>query len=431
MEEKKEKTKPNKEEVVLDKEENETPNKEKRKKVKTEELKFNFLEVVILVIITAIVSTTVNITINKLKKEEHKLTIAQNEELNKFIDEYNFILNKFYGENAISSETLINNAIAGMVNGLGDPYSSFIPDEFATEFDVELEGEFYGLGVEITINEKNEIVVHSVLANKGAEKAGIKVGDIITHMDGESVVGLSTSDFRTKMLINNKPKVTLTIIRDGKNQDFEITRELVEIESVTSETFESGSSKVGYIRMDIFASNTHNQFKKHLEALEAKNIDSLVVDVRSNTGGHLSVVTDIISEFLDSSHVIYQVKDSKTTTKEYSKGKVTKKYDMIVLIDGASASASELFSSAMKEQYGAKLLGTKSFGKSTVQQVVDLENGSMYKITIKEWLTSKGNVINGKGIEPDVLVNLSEKYFKDPKNENDDQLMEAIKLLKK
>ena len=242
---------------------------------------------------------------------------------------------------------------------------------------------------------------------------------------------MSTTDFRAKMIMNNREVVTLTVRRNEETLNFNIKRTLVTIDSVTSKVLNSGKAKVGYIGISIFASNTYRQFKDALTKLENENIDSLIVDVRSNSGGHLSVVTDVISEFLDSTHVIYQVKDSERVIKEYSKGSKTKTYDVIVLMDSASASASELLASALKEQYGAKLVGTKSFGKSTVQQVVDLEDGSKYKITIKEWLTSEGNVINTKGLEPDVLVELNSAYLENPTEDNDNQLAEALKLLKK
>ena len=412
MEEKKESKKPNIKEKVS----------------KAEELKFGFLEVLILILITALVTVTVTITVNKIGNHEPILK-TYNKDIEKFTEEYNFILSKYYGQ--VDSETLIKNAIAGMVNNLDDPYSTFISDENVTNFDVELDGEFYGLGVEITINANSEIEVYSVLDGYEAKKSGIQKGDIITHMDGESIQGLSTAEFRSRMIENNHENVTLTIKRNSEVKDITVKRTLVQIESVKTETYKSGNAKVGYIGITIFASNTYKQFKEALAKLEAENIDSLIVDVRSNSGGHLSVVTDVISEFLDSKHVIYQVKDSTGVVKEYSTGKTTKTYDIIVLIDGASASASELLASALKEQYGAKLLGTKSFGKSTVQQVVDLENGAKYKITIKEWLTSEGNVINGKGLDPDVEVILGEEYFKNPVPENDNQLQEAIKLLKK
>lgn len=410
-------------ENMEEKKENKLPKINVKKKY--DDLKFNFLEVVILIFITALVSITVNITINKLKADDG-LTIDQNADIDRFVEEYNFVLEKYYGD--ISSESLINNAIAGMVNGLEDPYSSFIDDETATNFDVELDGQFYGLGVEITINGDSKVEVVGVLSGTGAEAAGIQIGDIITHMDGESIAGLSTTEFRSKMLTNNKEVVSLTVVRGEETKEIAVTRQLVEINSVTSEVYETNGKKIGYLRISIFASNTYKQFKQVLSTLETQQIDSLIVDVRSNTGGHLSVVTDIISEFLDSTHVIYQEKDSNGVTKEYSSGSLTKTYPIAVLIDGASASASELLASALKEQYGAKLVGTKSFGKSTVQQVVDLNNGSKYKITIKEWLTSEGKVINGNGLLPDIPVTLTQEYFEEPISENDAQLQEAIKL---
>ena len=411
-------------------EEKETKKPNLKEKVsKAEELKFGFLEVIILILITALVTVVVTITVTKIGGNEPKAKNYNNKDIDRFVEEYNFILNRYYGE--VDSKTLINNAIAGMVNNLDDPYSTFISDENATNFDVELDGEFYGLGIEITVNDNSEIEVYSLLPGYEAEKSGLQKGDVITALEGESIEGLSTAEFRARMIQNQKETVSITVRRNDETLEFKIKRTLVQIDSVKTETYTSGKAKVGYIYISIFANNTYKQFKEALAKLEKETIDSLIVDVRGNSGGHLSVVTDVISEFLDSSHVIYQVKDSEKVTKEYSKGTKTKEYDIVVLIDSGSASASELLSSALKEQCGAKLVGTKSFGKSTVQQVVDLENGSKYKITVKEWLTSEGNVINGKGIEPDVNIELSEAYLNDPKVENDNQLQEAIKLLKK
>ncbi len=400
----------------------------KKKKVKKDDLKFSFFEVLILVFITAIVTIAVTVTINKIGYTENiRKPIDSN--IQKFVNEYDYITEKYYG--IVDNTKLIENAIAGMVNGLGDPYSSFISGDNATNFDVELDGEFYGLGVEIIVNDKSQIEIHEVLKGTGAEAAGLQKGDIITAMDGESIVGLTTTTFRARMIQSKKMDITLTIIRGTETKDIKVTRTLVTLPSVTTEIYQSGEAKVGYLRIEIFASNTYEQFKEALAKLEAEGIDSLIVDVRSNTGGHLSVVTDVISEFLDSTHVIYQIKDATGIKKEYSKGTKSKNYDIVVMIDGASASAAELLASALKEQYNAKLLGTKSYGKSTVQEVIELENGAKYKITIKEWLTSNGNVINGVGINPDTEVNLNQAYFDNPSTETDNQLSEAIKLLKK
>ncbi len=403
----------------------------KPNKRKSEELKFGILETLILIVIASLVTFIVTKTVYQMKSTNGspKVIRKYNEDINKFVNEYNFILDKYYGD--IDSETLINNAIAGMVNNLDDPYSVFIDAENVTNFDVELDGEFYGLGVEIKLNAQNEIEVVNVLDGYEAKKSGIQPGDVILELDGEPSAWLTPAVFRTKMIENSKETVVLTVRRGKEKLNINVKRTLVQIDSVTTKTFKSGNALVGYVGISIFANNTYDQFKKAMEKLESENLDSLIVDVRSNSGGHLSVVTDIISTFLDSTHVIYQVKDANGVVKEYSKGDTTKPYKIVVLIDGASASASELLASALKEQANATLIGTKSFGKSTVQQVVDLENGVKYKITIKEWLTSLGDVINGKGINPDIEVELGEEYLKEANDDNDNQLQEAIKYLKK
>ena len=213
--------------------------KKPKKVIKTDELKFNFFEVLILIFITALVTVTVTVTISKLDKNCPVIN-QYDEDVTRFIEQYKFVLDKYYG--SITSKGLIDNAIAGMIDGLDDPYSTYIDKDAATNFDVELEGQFYGLGVEIKQNVNKQIEVVTVLAGKGAEKAGVQVGDIITHMDKESIANLSTTDFRAKMIQNNKESVTLTIVRNGESQDITIKRDLVEITSASGKVFESGKA---------------------------------------------------------------------------------------------------------------------------------------------------------------------------------------------
>ena len=181
--------------------------------------------------------------------------------------------------------------------------------------------------------------------------------------------------------------------------------------------------------MSIFANNTYEQFKKALSNLENENMNGLIIDLRSNSGGHLSSAEEIISLFLDSSHPIYQIKTKDSLNTYYSLGKETKKYKIVILIDKNSASASEVVTSALTEQYGAVTVGEKSYGKGTVQELQSLNDGEQYKLTTKSWLTSKGKVIDGKGIEPDYKVSLDEKYYDEPSFDNDNQLQKAIELI--
>ena len=184
--------------------------------------------------------------------------------------------------------------------------------------------------------------------------------------------------------------------------------------------------KIGYLLIDTFALNTDEQFKTKLKELEDANMDSLIIDVRSNTGGHLSTVTNIISEFLDKSKTIYQTDTKGKIEKIKSKGDKTKNYKIVLLGDGASASASEVLIAALKESYGATFVGTTTFGKGTVQEMHSIEaTGENYKITTKKWLTPNGNWINEKGINPDYEVFLDGSYFENPTKENDSQIQKA------
>ena len=181
--------------------------------------------------------------------------------------------------------------------------------------------------------------------------------------------------------------------------------------------------------MDIFSATTYNQFEKAVQKLENEQVEGMIIDLRDNTGGHLSVVTDMLSLFLDDSHVIYQIEDKDQTTKYYSTGKETKEYPVVILQNGNSASASELFTAAMKEEYGAKVVGTTSYGKGTVQELNTLQDGTQYKFTTKKWLTPKGNWVHEKGITPDVEVELDEGYRNEPTRENDNQFQRAVSTL--
>ena len=180
----------------------------------------------------------------------------------------------------------------------------------------------------------------------------------------------------------------------------------------------------------MFASNTADQFKAAVESLEKQGMDSLIIDVRYNTGGHLTSAVEILSYLLSSDKVIYQIESKGTTTKYYSKGSETKTYPIVVLQNKNSASASELLSAALKEEYGATIIGEVSYGKGTVQELVTLTDGTQYKFTTKKWLTPKGNWINGVGVSVDIEEALSKEYENNPTEENDNQLQRAVQYLK-
>jgi carboxyl-terminal processing protease len=300
-----------------------------------------------------------------------------------------------------------------------------------TNMATRLQGNYSGFGIEIANDIENNINIINVIEDTPAEKVGLKVGDKIIAMDGVSVTNMATADFAIKVKQNPNKETKLTIIRDGKQMEIQITRENITLKSVSSATYNVNNKKVGYIYVSVFAANTAVQFHDVLTQLEKDEIDSLIIDLRDNTGGHLTSVEKMMSEFFDKTHVIYQVQDKNKTTKYYSTGAKTKKYPIAVIVNGNSASASEMLTAALKEEYGATIIGLNTYGKGTVQEVQKTNAGVEYKLTTKKWLTPKGNWINGKGIAPTIKVELNDKYFSEPTKENDNQLQTALDALSK
>jgi len=387
---------------------------------------FKLSEVIVLILITTVIGFILGLSVFKIIDND-VLEIKESNELTRFIDNYNYVVNNYYGE--LDKDELISNAISGMLESIDDPYTTFIDDNDSNVFNTTLEGSFEGIGVEIVNDSNNNIVVYSVIDSSPAARAGIQSMDIIKSIDGLSLEGMSTSEFVSLIKKSNSSVFKLSILRGSEYIDVDVTRELVTIKSVNSEIFERDGKKIGYIYVSIFANNTYSQFASELQSLENNNIDSLIIDVRSNTGGHLTSVENMLGLFLDSSHIIYQTEDKNGVSKFFSKGAVTKTYDIVVLTNEVSASASEILAAALKEKYGALIVGKNTYGKGTVQELKTLPDGGQYKFTTKKWLTPNGNWINGVGVAVDVEVEFNKSYYDNPTYENDEQLQMAIKCL--
>lgn len=402
---------------------NEFTNKDNKIKsrIKRNKNLFKISELFSLIIITMIVSLTLGYFLGQRMNGTTKLS----DEMKKFIKDYNEIKENYYED--INDKEILKKALESVVNSLGDPYSTVIDNSLSNSINTELKGQYSGFGIQIANTKDNRILIVSIIDDSPALEAGLKAGDIILKMDGESVEGKTTDEFTKLVKSSNKQTITLTLLRDNKEIDIAVTRKIVTLKSVSSKIFEQEGKKVGYIYISIFAANTDSQFKKELIDLEKKGINSLIIDVRDNTGGHLTSVENIISMFLDKKHVIYQIESKGKTTKTYSKNNDSKKYKVVMLVNENSASASEMLTAAMKEEYNSEVVGMKTFGKGTVQEVGNTSNTNLnYKITTKKWLTPKGNWINKKGIEPTIKVELSKDYIKNPSEETDNQLKTAI-----
>ena len=268
-----------------------------------------------------------------------------------------------------------------------------------------------------------------VYENTSAYKAGIKVGDIIKKVDDKDS-SIGSTELANYIKSSKNKSYSVTVLRDDKEIKFTLSKNEVEIPVVTSKIFDKGDKKIGYISISIFSSVSAKQFKSNLEKIEKEGIDSLIIDVRDNNGGYLSSVTDITSYLLPRGKIIYQVQKSNSKIKTTKDKTIAKReYPIAVLVNENSASASEILAGAIKESYNGYVVGMKTYGKGTVQQVSELSDGSMIKYTIENWLTPNGNWINEKGIDPTDEVELSDDYYKNPNEESDNQLQKALNLL--
>ena len=397
--------------------------KKKIKETQEKKLKFGIFEYILLLIIISLIFSLLGYFIGlKGNKSLDNNYVTVNKELREFIEEYNYILENYYGE--IDESELITNALKGMLSSIDD-YSGFI-DNGSNNNSISLQGEYEGLGIGILNTSEGDIVIATVYDDSPAAKAGIKVGDIVIKLNGEDLTGQDNSELVDK-ISELDGDINLTIIRDDEELEFNLKKEHVVLRSVTYEMLENN---IGYIQVGIFAENTDEQFQEVLTNLESQNMQSLIIDLRGNSGGHLSSARNILSLFLNDTHIIYQTENYNGIEKVYSSGTKDKDYKIIILQDLGSASASEVVASSLREQLDAYIIGNTSFGKGTVQTVRNVDGVGKYKVTTTKWLTSNGVWIEGNGIVPDLEVSLTEDYFKNPTRENDDQFQAALSYLK-
>ncbi len=387
---------------------------------------FHTSEVVFLIIITCVVSIFMGITISS-RFVPKTATKQENEFVSKILEHYQYIKDNYYEE--VGDTTLLNGAIAGMIDALDDPYSTFIDEMNSDNFNMSLNGNYSGIGIEITNNTDGNIQIVGVFPSSPAAQAGLQVNDIVTAIDGTDMLGKDKSELTKYVKEKQLDQFTLTVLRNEETIEVTVKKTVVEIPSVSSKMYEQNGKKIGYIYFSIFSNTTDRQFQNELKSLEGQGIDSLIIDVRENSGGHLTTAVNIVSLFLDQTKVIYQIEMKDEITKYYSKGNETKSYPIVVLQNSNSASASELLSTALKESYGATVIGETSYGKGTVQELVDGKDGIEYKFTTKKWLTPDGNWIHKIGVTPDIEVRLDVNYFVNPNDKTDNQLQEAIRYL--
>ena len=327
----------------------------------------------------------------------------------------------------IKEKDLNEGIYKGYVEGLGDQYSAYYDKKETKELSESLDGSFSGIGAVMTQDaSRGVITITQVYDDSPAKKAGIKAGDILYRVEEKTVTGKDLDKVVSWIKGKKGTKVNLTLLRGTNSDKIKVTatRDVINVETVKYKVLEN---QIGYISISEFDSVTGAQFAKALKQLQKKNIEGLVVDLRNNPGGSLSTVCDILDSILPKGLIVY-TKDKNGKKEEYtSDEKHRLNLPMSVLVNGQSASASEIFAGAVQDYGKAEIIGTQTYGKGVVQNLFDLKDGTCVKLTTSEYFTPKGRNIDGKGITPDVKIEY--KYnAKDPKADN--QLDKAVSVVK-
>lgn len=327
---------------------------------------------------------------------------------------------EFIGE--IDENKVLDETIKGYVNGLGDEYSEYLTVEDWEEFQTVALGNYVGIGIYMSTDKNDNVVVVEPIKESPAEKVGIKAGDVIVGVNDESVIGAGSEYVSNKIKGEEGTKVKVTIERNGEYLDFDIERKAIKVYHVETEMLENN---IGYISLATFDEGCAEEFKKEYLELKNKGAKKIIVDLRNNTGGLVEEALSLLDLFLPKNTTTLVTVDSKGN-KDYSKTKdpqlITE--DVVVLVNEYSASASEIVAGALKDHERAQVVGTKTYGKGVIQSVFMLEDGSALKLTVEEYFTPKEVKINKVGIEPNYTVEL------DIENQIDTQLNKAKELLK-
>ena len=347
-------------------------------------------------------------------------------DVNEKLDRINSLIEGCYlYEDDIDEDALIDGIYSGYAEALGDPYTEYYDEEETKALYESTNGEFSGIGATMSQSlDSGEITVSNVYEDSPADKAGMKQGDVIYEVDGRSVSGQDLETVVSWIKGEQGTDVTLCVLRDGEEVELTATRDIIEVQTVSSEMKDG---QIGYIAVSEFDSVTYDQFEAAFEELESQGMQGLVIDLRGNPGGNLTTVTDMLKLLLPEGTIV-STKDKYGNTEEITcDGKHEFTKPLAVLVNQYSASASEIFSGAIQDYGTGTIVGMTTYGKGVVQQLMDLGDGTCLKVTIAEYYTPSGRSINGTGVEPDVEV----EYEYDENNpEADNQLDKALEVVR-
>lgn len=387
---------------------------------------------IMLIIVVAIITfvLTSAFLYNKLGTSKYINLSGINSELVKKVATLKTIFDsKYIGE--VNEQELIDSAIKGYAEGLGDEYTEYFTKEEMESFKAETKGNYLGIGIYMYKNvTDNTVVVLYPIEDSPAEKAGILSGDIIKKVDGIEYSGENFDEIASKIKGKEGTKVNLEIERNGNTLNFEIERKNIDLYPIKSEILENN---IGYIKITSFDSDCAKEFKQIFNELNKNKINSLIIDLRNNGGGIVEEALDIADYVLEKDKVMLITKDKAGNEEiEKSSKKPIITVPIVILTNKNTASASEILAAALKENNKATIVGEKTYGKGVIQELITLSDGSGVKVTIQEYYTPNGNKINGVGITPDKEVSLPKTVTSIYNIEKDDdtQLKAAIELLK-
>lgn len=350
-------------------------------------------------------------------------TLSQNLDFSTTEKVYDLLKQKFDGE--LDMQKLQDGMTRGLVASAGDPYTTFLSTSEAQEFQEDLDGTFTGIGAEL-LEQNGSVIISTPLSGFPAEKAGVRSKDIIVKINGEDATSMSVTDAVKKIRGEAGTTVKLTLLRDGSQIEIPIVREKITVPSVESKILDGN---IGYLKITRFSDDTAQLSSEAATEFKSKNVKSVIVDVRNNGGGLLDSSVKVAGLWLDNKVVVEEKEGGKTKASLRTGGNPPLAgIPTMMLINEGSASASEILAGALHDHGAATLVGVKTFGKGSVQELIDLPGGAKLKVTVAHWFTPKGVNVNKEGIKPDIEVKLSEDDFK---NQRDPQKDRATSELNK
>lgn len=355
---------------------------------------FNLISVILIIVVVAVIA---GVTTGIIMTNSYRTVTTDDEALNEFLRVYNELVDSYYED--VDKTQMLNKAKDAMLDYLGDPYTTYLNSEERKALEDRLNGTYKGIGVSFV-----DKTIVDVMKDTPASKAGLQKGDVFVKIDNKLVESLSDTQISNLIKNSGKDVVKVVVLRGEEEKEFTIEVKTVTEKVVVSEKIKD--TNIGYISVPIFSKTISQQVEEALLELEKDGIESLILDLRDDSGGYLDQAQNLASLFLEKGKLIYSLENKNARDDYFDQTDTKREYDIVILINGNSASAAEILAAALKDSYGATLVGTKSYGKGKVQQTFTLSDGSMAKYTSAKWFRPDGTCIDEVGITPDYVVNL-------------------------